>query len=35
MKISMQRNQNIENLQQTVSNTNDEPRKTNEIINNS
>ena len=32
MQISMQTNQNIENLQQTISNKNDELQKTNENL---
>ena len=32
MQISTQTNQNIKNLQQTISNTNDELRKTNENL---
>lgn len=33
MQISTQKNQNIEkNLQQTISNTNEEPQKTNENL---
>ena len=32
MKISTQTNQNVENIQQTISNNNDELRKTNENL---